>query len=523
MDDARIKVTQFRIASKQVVPYLGQTIYGMPAHPAPCGTMAVDKYGRLYYDPRFVGSISEATGRFAILHETMHIALRHCDMAEKFLGKHATPAQLRRWNVAVDIVVNGLLAHWLSDAPEGICTADGYGFPPKLTPIQYYHLLEQQEEEQRQQQQQREQQAKPPQFEDDDDQSQRGDGVEDDDSEDEETDDEDGSDAVGDSAEDASGERDRGAGSPEDEEADAGRTGGGGEEDHSDEDGDGDSEDDSEWDADEGTDPRVPNADGEETSPDGDESTGVGSGGVDSGSGGSGADGVPRSWELPPDPGSEDREYAMFADLEEAIIAAEAANPGSVPGELKDAVDLRMRPQPDPWNSLRGAVARAASTTQGAPVYTYRRFSRRQQPDLPRLTGIIRQTPAVVVILDTSGSMGGPKSERFVKALDVIAKGVARLRSVKVVCADTHPHRSKIVQSMQQFQIVGGGGTDMAGAIEAIDRDEKPDSILLISDCECYWNERKPRAKVVIADVGGLWHDRIPQHFAKIDLTKGGE
>jgi predicted metal-dependent peptidase len=206
--------------------------------------------------------------------------------------------------------------------------------------------------------------------------------------------------------------------------------------------------------------------------------------------------------------------------LEAAIRECEESKPGSVPGELKAAVNFRLRPQPDPWDLLRGAVARAASSVVGAPDYTLRRMSRRQQQDGPRLRGVQRLTPQVVVILDTSGSMTWGK--RADRALDVIAKGLRRCRSVKVVCYDTRLHSRANVSSMQNFKWSGGGGTSMAAAIQQVEKEDRPDTILIVTDCETGWPSRKGRANVVVADVAGTSHDRVPGFYKKINLSREG-
>ena len=97
MDATRAKVTQFRIACKPVVPYLMHSIYGLIPIPKPgCKTMQVDQYGRLYYDPAFVESISVETGVFTILHEVLHVILNHCETARKYLPPHPTQRQRAR-------------------------------------------------------------------------------------------------------------------------------------------------------------------------------------------------------------------------------------------------------------------------------------------------------------------------------------------------------------------------------------------------------------------------------------------
>jgi predicted metal-dependent peptidase len=211
--------------------------------------------------------------------------------------------------------------------------------------------------------------------------------------------------------------------------------------------------------------------------------------------------------------------------LEDAIEKQEAAAPGSVPGALKAAVDLKIRPQPDPFDVLRAAVARAVASPVGCPDYTLRKFSRRQQQDGPRLRGTKTEMPNCVIILDTSGSMAlvGGGSERAQRAFDVIAKGVRRLRAVKVVCFDARLHGRQVVTSAKNFKVQGGGGTDMAEAIEQVDREDRPDAIILITDLETGWPKQKPRARVVVAAVSTSYGvDAVPAWARLVDVSKGG-
>jgi predicted metal-dependent peptidase len=193
-----------------------------------------------------------------------------------------------------------------------------------------------------------------------------------------------------------------------------------------------------------------------------------------------------------------------------------------VPGCLKDAVGLRLRPQADPLDVLRATVARAIASPVGAPDYTLRKFSRRQQADGPRLRGVKKEMPNVVVILDTSGSMHGDRVE---KAMGVIAKAVSRLKSVKVVSYDADLHGRKAVTSMAAFSWEGGGGTNMGKAIEQVDKEDRPDAIVLVTDLETPWPERMPRARVVVAAVDSkpYWLERVPGWVKLCDVSKGGE
>jgi predicted metal-dependent peptidase len=499
-DETRMKVAKFRTSCKAVVPYLTQTIYGLiPVRAPGCKTMAIDQYGRLYYDPAYVNSVTPETGRWTILHETLHVVLGHARIAKKYLGPNPTPALCEAWNWACDIVVNELLDAWGQDAPTGIITYQRLGFPPKLSAPEYFRMLLAQ-----QQQDEDEQDEDTPDMEpgdddstseeDDSDDQQQGDGDRDGDSESDEPGDEESEDDAESGADSDS----------EDGKEDASS---GGEADGDEEDGEADGE------GGEG-------GDGEES---GDQSGDGGDAEPVEGAGGSGADGQPRSYELPPDAGHADREYSMVSELEKAIEEQEARAPGSVPGELKAAVEFKLRPQPDPFDVLRAAVARAVATPLGSPDYTFRRLSRRQgDPNGPRLRGIKKEMPNVVVLLDTSGSMGwGYDHDLTTRALDCIAKGVRRLHSVRVICGDAALHNDQIVRSVGRMRVEGGGGTDMGRLVEQIDREERPDAILVVTDLETGWCDRKPRAKVVIAGVKApCIYFPVPAWAKFIDLTK---
>jgi predicted metal-dependent peptidase len=114
--------------------------------------------------------------------------------------------------------------------------------------------------------------------------------------------------------------------------------------------------------------------------------------------------------------------------------------------------------------------------------------------------------------------------DRVTRAMDVIAKAVRRLRSVKVVCFDARLHDRKMVTSMGQFKWEGGGGTDMGRAIEEVDKADRPDAIVLVTDLETDWPQRQPRARVVVAavDAKEYWLERVPGWVKLCDVSKGG-
>ena len=66
-----------------------------------CPTMGVDAYGNMYYNPKFVDSLSDDEIKGAMAHEVMHCALEHLDRCN---GREP-----ELFNVSSDIVINGIL------------------------------------------------------------------------------------------------------------------------------------------------------------------------------------------------------------------------------------------------------------------------------------------------------------------------------------------------------------------------------------------------------------------------------
>jgi predicted metal-dependent peptidase len=126
---------------------------------------------------------------------------------------------------------------------------------------------------------------------------------------------------------------------------------------------------------------------------------------------------------------------------------------------------------------------------------------------------VIKTTPSAIVVLDTSGSMTNRETQD--KALTVVASALRRLRSVKVICGDTHIASNKTVTNLKQVDWAGGGGTSMRRVLEEADRIEKPDAIVLITDGYTDWPERL-RARLVVA----LTEDRPTPAWAKSVLVK---
>lgn len=235
------------------------------------------------------------------------------------------------------------------------------------------------------------------------------------------------------------------------------------------------------------------------------------------GAGGSAGDGVQRPHEKPDESWQAFQESLSAGKLEEAIKKHEVQHPGSVPGTLKETISQFLRPQRDPFAELKSVVATSTQAPIGGRMQTYRRLSRKQPPDVCRLRGQLTTQTSAVVIVDTSGSMGDRETKE--RALQVISSGLRKLRSVKVVCADTHIRSSIKLRDVKNFEWVGGGGTDMAHALSEVDKGDKPDSIVIITDAMTDWPRRPTRARVVVAlTMDSYYRQQIPAWCKTVPL-----
>lgn len=225
---------------------------------------------------------------------------------------------------------------------------------------------------------------------------------------------------------------------------------------------------------------------------------------------GSGSDGLPRDYEPPSKLADEAMMEGKLRELEQRMEEAESAKPGSVPGELRKSIEARLHPQPDPFDQLRGIVAKSVASPLGAEEHTYRRLHRRQADNTARMRGVVRMTPECSVIVDTSGSMSCGNIRD--KAMTAVAQGLRKVQRPRVVCFDTQVQDARRLSSMKDFQWVGDGGTDMTAAIEQEDKEHRPDAIVLITDGETGWPSQKTRARLIVAlcKNPGCYGDPIP-------------
>jgi predicted metal-dependent peptidase len=464
---------QARVHTFDYIPYLASYVYSLREQECPgIGTAAVDAHGNLYWDPEYIVEIGKGAAAYLVAHETCHLVFDHCARAVEIIGEDADETQRLIINIAGDLVIEQTLSMMRHLRPAGAihlgCVVPQLGnmkldFPENKSMQEYRRLILEKLKEQQQKPEQGNQKQQPnPQ--------QGGGGQGDDD------------------LPPVQGDLD-GEGEVQPGDNDPPPAGG--------ESGQGDSQD---------GDSQKPGAPG---------------------MGGSCADGQPREYEKPGD-GSWDAwgEDMAAAASEQAIAQFEAKGIGTVPGTIKEALAQKLRPQPDPFDQLRSAVCSSVAAPVGGRDFSHRRRSRKQPPgdDMPILHGRITVQPHAVVIVDTSGSMAG--SDLKARALSVIGQGLRKLTRVKVYCADTNVRSSEIVTSTKRFEWAGGGGTNMSRALEEVDADEHPDSIVLVTDAQTNWPAKKTRARVVVAytgDTASSYYRRIPTWCRTVVLNRGGQ
>jgi len=97
---------------------------------------------------------------------------------------------------------------------------------------------------------------------------------------------------------------------------------------------------------------------------------------------------------------------------------------------------------------------------------------------------------------------------RLLAEVSGIIDGVAGPdRRLRALCCDVHPHPVQVVRRASDIELVGGGGTDMrAGIAAAMALRPRPDLVIVLTDGETPWPERRPAARVVVCLIGDGGH-----------------
>ena len=248
------------------------------------------------------------------------------------------------------------------------------------------------------------------------------------------------------------------------------------------------------------------------------------------GNGSSISDGTPRPWEIGAI-GSDADGSMTEADVDSLITSACHKAQGDLGGNLsfvlKDVMRSISKISEDPWSMiLRLTRGKLNNFRSRGGKRTYRRLNRRGLGH-----GVCRPVkrsgkPQLAICLDTSGSM---MNDDYDKAYAVIKKLLDNLGSNEDVCVITGDTgaKTKVIMSkkvtdaqLKQLQMSGGGGTDVGVLIEdtLTQANPKPDVIVAITDGITPWPSviDVPVLAVLTQEVDDYWNP--PEHITKIVL-----
>jgi intein/homing endonuclease len=244
---------------------------------------------------------------------------------------------------------------------------------------------------------------------------------------------------------------------------------------------------------------------------------------------GSAAGGEKAPCELDPDddangaaPAANDAEVKII-DIATATEIKEyaAKHPGKTPRGLIEHAEQILKPSELGWRQiLSSAVRRAAASRSGDFDTTYSRRNRRQSHRVYGEGSIIQPgiespVPRLVIVRDTSGSMGADELSMVTNEVDGIAKQLG-VRGENMIVLDVDAEVAatrKYRKASDLAEIAGRGGTNMCVGIEAAAvLRPAPSAIVVITDGWTPWPDVKTRLPVVACIVGSGAGDAAVLH-----------
>lgn len=224
---------------------------------------------------------------------------------------------------------------------------------------------------------------------------------------------------------------------------------------------------------------------------------------------GSCATGVPEPWELgPPEesgvPGLSPQEVEVIRREVARRILEGTLGRGNIPGYWRRWAEGVLTPPKVNWRrELAACVRNALTHAMGAVDYTFKRPSRRQAAYGEVIMPSLQQpTLSVAVVIDTSGSISDEMLYRaYCETVGILR--TSGVYSCHVLAVDCVVQSCKRVLTPSQIKdlLVGGGGTDMGRGIEAAMKlHPRPNVVVVITDGETPWPSEAPSgARVIVA------------------------
>lgn len=183
---------------------------------------------------------------------------------------------------------------------------------------------------------------------------------------------------------------------------------------------------------------------------------------------------------------SEQRQERVARGAAEKAKQAAERNRGSVPEGLLLDIEEAVKPPKVDWRDiLRAVVSSALEHRSGSDYGTFTRMNRRQGmlgfgAGSVRMPGHYEVRPAIVVVQDTSGSMGGDLLDSAAEIMGIIEATGGEIHMIG--CDTVATDVGKVVTLSEVARgFVGGGGTDMNSALDMAVK-HSPDLVVCVTD-----------------------------------------
>jgi predicted metal-dependent peptidase len=230
---------------------------------------------------------------------------------------------------------------------------------------------------------------------------------------------------------------------------------------------------------------------------------------------------------------SDQKVTATSKMVEEAnrIASITGRMPGIGTKDKQFAIDIAKAAEPPvmDWRRNLIAVSQDLMSKQAykKTEYSFKRVNRRGSAFMKDVAfpSVVGYNPRVMMAIDTSYSVSHDEKQTatIARNAEEIMKAVTRgtRGAFKVFCVDTTIKETAVVETVDDLNLTGGGGTDMSPAFEyisSLNRSKRPDVFILATDgglSDDSWNrcaDAWPKnVKVIILITDSYYLDKIPR------------
>lgn len=197
---------------------------------------------------------------------------------------------------------------------------------------------------------------------------------------------------------------------------------------------------------------------------------------------------------------------------------------GNLPGGWERWAKNYLSPKVNYLAWIRACINNAWAEANGKVDFTWSRPSRRAGAygDF-RLPGMVAPVPQIGIAVDTSGSMSETQLSQCLAEISGVVSQMGNNEEIMVASCDASVHNVQKVTRVSDIKLFGGGGTDMGVALKALgELKPKRDIMIVLTDCETGWPEKRPEGTIVIVQIAGSggpppW----PCHHVRIEPDAG--